>query len=981
MTHAETHAKHLTPDLGGNASYIAGLQRKWRADPNSVDAEWGVWFQQLDKLAGSASHANDDINYRPSWLGRGNGAGNGIDNGVANGLDGFFYDEGASPSQSPNIGTGKSANDIRAATLDSIRAIMLIRAYRIRGHLLASLDPLNLTPQTPHPELDYTTYGFTEADMDRPIFINHVLGLEIASIRQILDVVQETYCGSIGVEFMHIQDPDQKSWVQERIEGIRNHTEFTNKGKVTIFERLVSAENFEKFLHRKYVGTKRFGLDGGESVIPALEQILKRGSQLGLEEVVLGMSHRGRLNVLYNVLSKPFRAIISEFLGNPANPEDAGGSGDVKYHMGNSADREFDTREVHLTLNANPSHLEVVSPVVIGRVRAKQKQRDDGDHTKVLGVILHGDAAFAGQGIVAETFAFSALRGYRTGGTIHIIVNNQIGFTTDPAYSRSSPYPTDVAKMVMAPIFHVNCDDAEAVVHVARIATEFRQKFKTDVVIDMFCYRRFGHNEGDEPAFTQPLMYEKIRSHPTTRHLYAQQLIAEGVMDEAQAQAIIDKDLAYLNDEFEVGSNYKPNKADWLEGRWAGMRKAHGEDRRGETAVSPASIKKVAEVMTKVPDGLTINSKLARVLKARGTALTSGKNIDWATAEQLAFGTLVAEGNIVRLSGQDSCRGTFSQRHAVFVDQKTNERYTPLHHVSQSQAQFEVIDSPLSEASVLGFEYGYSQAEPNALVMWEAQFGDFANGAQVIVDQFISSGEAKWLRMSGLVMLLPHGHEGQGPEHSSARLERYLQLCAEDNMQVVNCSTPANYFHALRRQVKRDFRKPLIVMTPKSLLRHKACVSTLKEFTDDSCFHRVIGETDPAIAKSPKRIVLCCGKVYYDLLAQRQTQAIKDVAIVRVEQLYPFPHKSLVAELKHAAEAQFVWCQEEPMNMGSWDFIHPRMTEVLKEIKAKHAELRYAGRRAAASPASGTLARHLQEQEELVNAALDINAGNKANRR
>ena len=959
-----------TPDLGANASYIAGLQRKWRADPNSVATEWGAWFAQLDQLSQTSGNGNaDDIDYRPTW-----------DNGDAIRMhgDGYGMDEGVAVAQTTATISETSSAHVRASTLDSIRAIMLIRAYRMRGHLLASLDPLGLNLPTAHPELDPAAYGFTEADMERPIFINHVLGLETASMRQILDILRTTYCGSIGVEFMHIQDPEQKSWVQERIEGIRNHTEFTTKGKKTILERLVSAENFEKFLHRKYVGTKRFGLDGGESVVPALEQILKRGSQLGLEEVVIGMSHRGRLNVLYNVMSKPFRAIISEFLGNPANPEDAGGSGDVKYHMGASADREFDGKEVHLTLNANPSHLEVVSPVVIGRVRAKQKQRADSDNAKVLGVILHGDAAFAGQGIVSETFAFSALRGYRTGGTIHIIINNQIGFTTDPSYSRSSPYPTDVAKMVMAPIFHVNCDDVEAVVHVARIATEFRQKFKTDVVIDMFCYRRFGHNEGDEPAFTQPLMYEKIRNHPTTREIYAQQLIAEGVMDEAEVKAMIDANTDYLNEEFEVGANYKPNKADWLEGRWAGFKKAHGEDRRGETAVSKAAIKQAAKAMTHVPDGFVINRKLDRVLKARATSIDTGKNIDWATAELLAFGTLAAEGNTVRLSGQDSCRGTFSQRHAVFVDQKTNTRYTPLHNVSKEQAQFEVIDSPLSEASVLGFEYGFSQAEPNALVLWEAQFGDFANGAQVIVDQFISSGEAKWLRMSGLVMLLPHGHEGQGPEHSSARLERYLQLCAEDNMQVVNCTTPANYFHALRRQVKRDFRKPLIVMTPKSLLRHRACVSHIKDFIDKTCFHRVIGEADKSIAAKPKRIIMCCGKVYYDLLAARTEAGIKDIAIVRLEQLYPFPYKSLAAELKTATAAQFVWCQEEPMNMGSWDFIYPRVHEVLETIGAKQTRLIYAGRKAAASPATGTMSRHMQEQKELLSHALDVNFGLKS---
>ncbi len=954
---------HHRPDDGiitaANAVYLAEMQKRWRRDPSSVGTEWAAWFDSLARLEGEdAQKTNGEIKDSPSW-------------GRDDHLQLFETDDLDSSPLSADRPAPDQA-EIRSATLDSIRAIMLIRAYRIRGHLQAALDPLGLVEETYHPELDPVVYGFTADDMDRPIFINNVLGLEIATPRQILDVVRNTYCGTIGVEFMHIQNPEQKAWIQERMEGIRNHTEFTERGKKTIYERLVSVENFEKFLHKKYVGTKRFGLDGGESVIPAIEQILKRGSQLGLEEVVIGMSHRGRLNVLYNVIKKPFRAIISEFLGNPANPEDAGGSGDVKYHMGSSSDRTFDGRDIHVTLNANPSHLEIVNPVVVGRARAKLKQRGDTDHTSVLGLLMHGDAAFAGQGIVSETFAFSSLRGYETGGTVHIVVNNQIGFTTDPAFSRSSPYPTDVAKMVMSPIFHVNCDDVEAAIHVARIAIEFRQKFNTDVVLDMICYRRFGHNEGDEPAFTQPVMYNKIKSHPTTCKIYASQLISEGVLSQADVDEINTLNLAYLEEEFEAGTSYKPNKADWLEGQWSGFKSAHGDDRRGKTEVTRAAIDKVAKAMTTIPPDLTINKKLARVVDARANSIKNGEGIDWATAEQLAFGTLVLEGSIVRLSGQDSCRGTFSQRHAVFVDQETGKRYTPLHHVADGQAEFEVIDSPLSEVSVLGFEYGYSQAEPNALIMWEAQFGDFANGAQVVVDQFISSGEAKWLRMSGLVMLLPHGHEGQGPEHSSARLERYLQLCAEDNMQVVNCSTPANYFHVLRRQVKRDFRKPLIVMTPKSLLRHKACVSRLDDMLEGSFFHRLIDEHDPKIAKDAKRVVLCSGKVYYDLLQTRESKGIKDASIIRLEQIYPFPKKSLAKALKRTPKAQVVWCQEEPQNMGSWDFVDPRIEHVLTEIGAEHQRPRYIGRRSAASPATGNFTRHVKEQETLVNDALDL---------
>ena len=737
----------------------------------------------------------------------------------------------------------------------------------------------------------------------------------------------------------------------------------------------MDAEQFEKYLHKKYTGTKRFGVDGGEAMIPALEQILKRGTQLGVGEIVVGMAHRGRLNILHNVFGKPFRAIISEFLGNPANPEDAGGSGDVKYHMGASSDREFDGKTVHLSLAPNPSHLEIVDPVVVGRVRAKQEQRQDTERKEVVGILLHGDAAFAGQGVVAETFAFSALRGYRTGGTIHIIHNNQIGFTTSPHYSRSSPYPTDVAKMVMAPIFHVNGDDPEAVVHAARIAIEFRQAFGSDVVLDVFCYRRFGHNEGDEPMFTQPLMYKTIGKHPTTSAIYADKLVAEGIMTPEETRQVVDDRIAYLDTEFEAGTNYRPNKADWLEGSWSGMRTAHGVERRGDTAVELETLRKIGESMTTVPEHMTLNPKLTRIVETRATRIREGNGIDWATAEHLAFGALLLEGDPVRLSGQDSCRGTFSQRHAVLVDQATEERYAPLSHLSEDQAMFEVIDSPLSEASVMGFEYGFSQAEPNALVMWEAQFGDFANGAQVVIDQFISSGESKWLRMNALVLLLPHGYEGQGPEHSSARLERYLQLCAEDNMQVVNCSTPANYFHVLRRQLRRDFRKPLVIMTPKSLLRHKACVSQLEDMGPGTTFHRVLDERDTRVKSGKaKRLVMCSGKVYYDLAAARDAAEDWDTEIIRVEQLYPFPTKALTEVLAMTPKASLVWCQEEPKNMGSWTFVRDFIEDAMAEAGCKQERLAYAGRAAAASPATGSLLRHNREQAALVNEALGLKA-------
>ena len=951
----------LTFLSAANATFIAEMNAAWRRDPSTVDARWASYFEQLNAIGDSSA----EIDRGPSWARN--------ESRIVGATD---------PAESVNAvaaghaaGRRMNADDMRAATLDSLRAVMLIRAYRIRGHLIADLDPLSLENKPLHPELDPATYGFTDEDWDRPIFINYVLGLETATLREIVDTLRRTYCGTIGVEFMHIQDPAQKAWIQERIEAIGNRTDFTKRGKKAIYERLVDAEEFEKYLHKKYTGTKRFGMDGGEAMIPAIEQILKRGSQLGLGEIVVGMAHRGRLNMLHNVFGKPFRAIISEFLGNPANPENAGGSGDVKYHMGASSDREFDGKTVHLSLAPNPSHLEIVDPVVVGRVRAKQQQRGDVDRREVVGILLHGDAAFAGQGVVGETFAFSALRGYRTGGTIHIIVNNQIGFTTSPHYSRSSPYPTDVAKMVMAPIFHVNGDDPEAVVHAARIAIEFRQAFGTDVVLDIFCYRRFGHNEGDEPMFTQPLMYKTIGKHPTTRAIYANKLVAEGIMSEAEAQAVVDDRIAYLDAEFEAGTSYRPNKADWLEGSWSGMRTAHGVERRGETAVDIDILRRIGESMTTVPEHMTLNTKLTRIIEARAARIREGEGLDWSTAEHLAFGSLLLEGDLVRLSGQDSCRGTFSQRHAVLVDQATEERYAPLAHLSDDQAPFEVIDSPLSEASVMGFEYGFSQVEPNALVMWEAQFGDFANGAQVVIDQFISSGEAKWLRMNALVLLLPHGYEGQGPEHSSARLERYLQLCAEDNMQVVNCTTPANYFHVLRRQLRRDFRKPLVIMTPKSLLRHKGCVSSLADMGPGTSFHRVLDERDTQVKSGKaKRIVMCSGKVYYDLAAARDEAKMWDTEIIRVEQLYPFPTRAVIEVLEQTPNATMVWCQEEPRNMGGWTFVRDFIEEAMQTAGAKQLRLIYAGREAAASPATGTLGRHKREQDQLVADALGLSA-------
>ena len=955
----------------GNQVYIAELYERFLDDPGSVDIRWQEFFADLEGDSRSLSLERRGASWAPSDAGV-------LDRGDLETLSEQMERGQHTVEQLQQIvvsGNRMSANKVREATLDSIRALMLIRAYRVRGHLKAVLDPLGLVEPTNHSELDPTTYGFSDKDLDREIFINYVLGLEAATVREIVGILQDTYCKSIGVEFMHIQDPDEKSWIQERIERIRNQPEFTVNGKKAILNRLIETEGFEQYLDKKFTGTKRFGLDGGESLVPAMEQIFKRGSQLGIEEIVLGMPHRGRLNILANVMGKPFQAIFHEFQGGSVKPEDVGGSGDVKYHLGSSSDRTFDGRSVHLSLTANPSHLEAVNTVCLGKVRAKQMQQNDSEREKIMGLLLHGDAAFAGQGLVPETFDLSNLVGYKTGGTIHIVVNNQIGFTTAPRFSRTSHYCSDVAKVVAAPILHVNSDDVEAVVHCARIAVEYRQRFKKDVVIDMICYRRHGHNEGDEPMFTQPGMYKKIAAHPTTFQIYSQKLVHEGLLTQEELDRQIADFSHQLDQAYEAAANYKANKADWFDGQWSGLSVATGDARRGNTGVNPERLQDVGAGLVRVPDNFLLHKRITRQLEIKAKMFADGDGIDWATAEALAFGTLLMEGHPVRLSGQDSGRGTFSQRHSVLVDQDTEERYIPLNNLRFGQAPFEVLDSPLSEAGVLGFEYGYSLAEPQMLVLWEAQFGDFANGAQVIIDQFITTGEHKWLRMCGLVMLLPHGFEGQGPEHSSARLERYLQLCAEDNIQVCNCTTPANYFHVLRRQLKRDFRKPLILMTPKSLLRHKLCVSKLDDMIDGTTFHRVLWDCrDGQLAADAliKRVVICTGKVYYDLLEERDKRGINDVYLMRVEQLYPFPHKALVQELRRFTNADLVWCQEEPRNMGAWWFVMERLDAVLDEIGRCDIRPKYAGRKEAASPATGLLKIHIREQQSLVDDALTV---------
>ncbi len=954
---------------GVSPAFVDTLYARFQSDPSSVEPGWRSFFEGLEGSVAGPSWGN------PTWPPKDT-------DDLTSALDPTQMEpapkpaKGGKPAAAPAAGPAPSADAIRQAADASIRAMTLIRTYRVRGHLAANLDPLGLSKRELPDDLKTEYYGFTDDQVDTPVYLGGALGLQTATIRELVDILRANYCGNVGLEYMHIADVEERKFLQERLEGKDKAIEFTPEGKQAILSRVIAAEGYEKFLGRKYVGTKRFGLDGGEAMIPALESVIKYGGALGVREIVFGMAHRGRLNVLANVMQKPFRTIFHEFSGGSANPEDVGGSGDVKYHLGTSTDREFDGVKVHMSLVANPSHLEAADPVVLGKVRAIQTIADDlATHSASLPVLLHGDAAFAGQGIVWECLGFSGIRGYNTGGCVHFIINNQIGFTTSPQFARSSPYPSDVAKGVQAPIFHVNGDDPEAVTFVCKMAIEYRQTFHRDVVIDMWCYRRFGHNEGDEPSFTQPLMYAEIRKHPPVSTVYADRLIAQGVIDQAWVDSQWQAFDALLEDEFTAGASYKPNKADWFAGRWSGLHApadAESARRNVETGVDKKLFDSVGRTLTTVPEGLTIHKTLGRVLDAKREMFKSGANIDWATGEALAFGTLLHEGYGVRLSGQDSGRGTFSQRHAVWIDQTDEHKFVPLGQIERGL--FEVLDSPLSEYGVLGFEYGYALADPKTLVLWEAQFGDFANGAQIMIDQFIAAGEAKWLRANGLVMLLPHGYEGQGPEHSSARPERFLQLCAQDNMQVANCTTPANYFHLLRRQMHRPFRKPLVVMTPKSLLRHKSAVSSAADFQGDSHFRRLLSDPSAPADEDVKRLVLCTGKVAYDLMEARDAAGDKNTAIVRVEQLYPFPGEPLTERLKKLKNLEeVVWAQEEPKNNGYWFFVEPLIEASLTAAKTGIARARYAGRAAAASPATGLMKRHQIEQAALVADALGHN--------
>ncbi|MFL2890227.1 MAG: 2-oxoglutarate dehydrogenase E1 component [Pelagibacteraceae bacterium] len=938
---------------GNNSSFIEEFYSDYLLNPETLPEGWKSFF---DGLKDSNDIISDSLK-GPSWSPKK--------------IKKFLKKETEILKKQKSI--NKNPELIEQSTKDSVRAIMLIRAYRIRGHLIANLDPLGIQKREEHSELKPESYGFTHNDFNRKIFLDGVLGQQHATLNEILNILKKTYCSNIGYEFMHMGDPEEKSWIRDRVEGKEKEVSFTENGKKAILNKIIEAEGFEKYLHVKFVGTKRFGLDGGEALIPALEQIIKRGGNLGAKEIKIGMPHRGRLNVLANVMGKSYKAIFSEFFGKSVSSK-KDFEGDVKYHLGASSDREFDNNRVHISLTDNPSHLEAVNPVVLGQVRAKQFFHKDPERKKVIPVLMHGDAAFAGQGVVAECFAMSGLPGHNIGGTIHVIVNNQIGFTTAPRFARSSPYPSDVAKTAQAPIFHVNGDDPEAVVHCAKIATEFRQKFNRDVVIDIVCYRRFGHNEGDEPSFTQPLMYKKIKIQPTTLDTYGKKIASEGLLTLEDINNQKSNFKRYLEKEFESSKNYKSDLK-WYDGTWSRFKPELGKDKRGVSGVTKEKALEIGKKITFVHQDFSIHKTLRKIFDNRKKMFTEDHPVDWSTAELLAFGTLLDEGFSVRLSGQDSGRGTFSQRHSVLRNQDSHERYVPLNNINKKQKKFEIIDSLLSELAVLGFEFGYSLSEPETLVLWEAQFGDFANGAQIIIDQFITSSESKWGRASGLVLLLPHGYEGQGPEHSSARLERFLQLCAGENIQVVNCTTPANYFHVLRRQMHRDFRKPLVIMTPKSLLRHKRCVSKLVDFTKKNTFHRVL-EDHAYLSESKliklvndkkiEKVVICSGKIYFDLIEARETAKNDKVVFIRIEQLYPFPAKTLALILKKYKKAKFYWCQEEPKNMGAWNTVRNYINRILDIIQSKSDIIIYIGRKASATTATGNLNKHLAQQKEIL---------------
>ncbi|HEB91106.1 MAG TPA: 2-oxoglutarate dehydrogenase E1 component [Deltaproteobacteria bacterium] len=968
-------------EFGINAGFVEELHDRYRVDARSVDESWLEAFgdfvdgrevrDQIRRAAGlpgseQAENGRADQGEMAIGLDRGLAASDRslsvLDGGPGSSAAGTDRPEGRRTSMD-------DAMLLHVADKHA-RVLRLIHAYRARGHRVAQSDPLG-GQSTYFPELDPAHYGFGNEDLDEPFVAGDLPGGSVQTLRQILTRLGKTYCGPIGVEFTHVQDPGRKAWLRELMEESQNHPNLDDAERRRILEKLADAEVFESFLHTKFLGQKRFSLEGGESLIPLLDHLVENSPAFGIRELVLGMAHRGRLNVLVNVLGKSYESIFSEFEDSP-DVDAPFGSGDVKYHKGFSSDRRVQTGErVHLTLTSNPSHLEAVDPVVEGRAKAKQVRAGDADGESIIPIIIHGDAAFAGQGIVAETLNLSQLVGYCTGGTIHIVVNNQIGYTTTPAEARSTLYCTDVAKMIQVPIFHVNGDHPEAVIHVAKLAMAYRQRFGDDVVIDLVCYRRHGHNEGDEPAFTQPRLYRKIREKKSVETLYLEKLVAGGRISREEAEKIEERRHAALARALEVIHSRPPGPDEPYDprGPWAGFSRTRPAE-EVDTTVPAERLVEVANGISRVPSYFNVHPKLRTLLDNRAKAVSAGVGIDWGTGEALAFGSLVLEGIPVRLSGQDSSRGTFSHRHAVLVDQESGEEYAPLEHIRDTQARFEVYDSLLSEAAVLGFEYGYSLADPSTLTLWEAQFGDFANGAQVIIDQFITSAHVKWGRMSGLVMLLPHGYEGQGPEHSSARVERFLQTCAEDSMQVVNCTSSAQYFHVLRRQMLRKYRAPLVIFTPKSLLRHPKMASDIEAFTEGR-FQETID--DPIASERPedvKHVIACTGKVYFDLVderARRYAGREHEVAIVRIEELYPWPEAALREIFGRYSSAQRrTWCQEEPMNMGAWTFVRDRIQSILGEKTG----LRYAGRPEAASPAPGSPRVHRAQLQAFLNDAL-----------
>ncbi len=892
-----------------NGDYVDDLYDRWKDDPQSLSESWQIFFQGFEM------------------------------------------------AMCPRACVASSRADKQSKVAN------LIYAYRTRGHLAAHLNPLDERP-TPDPGLSIGKFGFDENDLDEVFDTGHLGGPKRAKLRDIIRILKETYCGTIGVQYTHIQSSEIRRWLEREMEARRNKSNFDREKKLEVLERLIDAEMFETFIQTRYPGQKRFSLEGAETLIPAIHAVVESAPVEGIEEIVLGMAHRGRLNVLANILDKSYAGIFTEFEGNVI-PDAYGGDGDVKYHKGfSSVHRNRFRHDVHLSLTANPSHLEAVDPVVEGKVRAKQRQHDDTvERKKILPLLVHGDAAFIGQGLVAETLNLSQLKGYRTGGTLHIIINNQIGFTTSPQEARSTAYCTDVAKMIGAPVFHVNGDDPEATVYATELALRFRQEFGRDVIVDMFCYRRHGHDEGDEPAFTQPILYKKIKSRPSVMKLYTKALVAGGDLNREEASQIADNFQSKLQHHFkQAKSKVREVETQAFDALWQGLEEPFSYE-PVVTAVPKKDLVRVAKALTTVPDDFNLNRKIARHLPGRLEAVEKDKYIDWTFAESLAFGSLLTEGTPVRLSGQDSQRGTFSQRHAVWFDGETGEEFIPLNHIGEGQARFCVYNSPLSEASVLGFEYGYSLAEPRMLVLWEAQFGDFVNGAQVIIDQFLVSSQSKWQRTSGMVLLLPHGYEGQGAEHSNAYLERYLAACAQENIQVCNLSTPAQYFHALRRQMMRPFRRPLIIMAPKSMLRNKRAVSPVSDLIEGR-FEPIID--DPNTPLDATRLVICSGKLFHDLEEAREKDDPGDVAVIRIEQFYPLCHEQMLEITSRYTKAEeIIWTQEEPKNRGGWSFISPWLRHLFPDKR-----LRYIGRGYAASPATGSLKRHREEQEHIVNAAI-----------